>query len=266
MNKHQFNYQHIKPKTLNQNWQLLKKEVLDLNNCDLSSPEILEQYIDKVNEFDVLVQQMDDWFYIKSLQNTKDEKAQKEKSNFDLNLQPFYKKQRKRIDLKILESPFFEALIKEQPLYKILQEKIKHEQLEVVEKDNDLDNKISETVTLYNKELATMNIEIDGEQIFTLAAISKVKDANREKRKSRYYAILKKESEFIETFNTIYDQQIKLRTTKAKAMGFANYRDYNWWEKKCTDYQPEDVDNSVIQLKTYLYRYNKDLLIYKSKH
>jgi len=95
-----------------------------------------------------------------------------------------------------------------------------------------------------------MNVEIDGENIFTLAAMGiKLKDTNREKRKHQYYLIRNKEIEFVDTFNNIYDEQIKLRTAKAKSMGFSNYRDYNWWEKKCIDYKPGDIEDFCNSIK-----------------
>jgi len=89
MNKYQFKYKYLNPELLNENWELLKNELTILKDFKLSSLETLEQFIEKVNEFDVLIEDMDSWFYIKSLQNSKDEKVQKEKNNFEINLMSF---------------------------------------------------------------------------------------------------------------------------------------------------------------------------------
>ncbi len=93
----------------------------------------------------------------------------------------------------------------------------------------------------YNEITASARIELDGET-YNLSTIGKIAiDLDRDRRKkavTAQYAFL---GEHKEKIDAIYDELVKLRTEKARKLGFPSYTEFRYIEFGRVDYNADDV-------------------------
>ncbi len=243
MQEYTFDYQHLDANSLKADWKKLRDAISKIADVKITTIQKLEVFIDTLNEYDILVTDLDMGNYIASMQNTKDDLVKAKQQEIEDHILPLFKTQKKLAATKILSSTYLEELLQKSPEYLLFKQQLEAK----VDRENNatedqLSGMITKKIMEYNDELAKMTVHIDGHDLYTVIAfMTKLKDKDRDQRKRKYEQIIQKEDEFTDIFNDLFDELLKLRTAQAKADAYSNYRDWNWQYKNCTDYTPEDV-------------------------
>ncbi len=262
-----FNYKHIDPVLLKSDWQTLAKEINGLPIAKLDSVESLELFIERVNEFDVLINEIEGRYFIRSLQNSKNKELSSTKEEFQSLIVAPFKKIRKASDANILNNSYFISLVNEQPIFEVLYKKLKHEN-DLKEKDvSEIDKRIRSKVNEYDTLLSEMTMTIDGKKkplVFALGSI--LKNPDREERKEGYKKVQEIKDQHVNKIDEIYDSLIALHTQKSTELGFPNFRDFKWYENNKT-YTPketadlcESIKEVFIPIQKQMNNWRKELL------
>ena len=138
----------------------------------------------------------------------------------------------------IFNSKFKDELIKEfgKHLFDLIECELLFDDRAVpyIQKENAL-------VTQYQKIIADSQIEFDG-NVYTITQMTPLlQNMDSDKRKGAYEALWEFFNKNQDKFDEIYDKLVKVRTEKAKALGFNNYIELRYKELKRTDYNAKDV-------------------------
>lgn len=254
--KMKFKYKHINPVLLKSDWIALRKEINSLSSKAVNSIKSLEMFIERVNELDILICEISERYYVQVLQNSKNKEIASLKKEFQSSVRAPFEQLRKSINSNILNSPFFISLIEQKPSFEVLYKKLKHEHV-LKDKDvSDLDKQITLKVDEYDALLAEMTIDIDGKKtpmVFALAG-----NPDKEKRKAISQKVNAIKQQHANQLHEIFDSLIALRTAKAVALGFPNYRDLKWHENNQT-YTPNDTAELCNSIKEVFIPFQKQI-------
>lgn len=255
----QFNYKHINPVLLKSNRTALTKEINSLSDIAFHSISALEIFIERVNELDVFIWERRARYYIQSMQNANNKEAASLKKEFHSSVVTPFEKQRKSTYSNILNSPFLSALIARKPSFEILHKELKHQDFLKDKDASELNKQIALKVEEYDALLAEMTIDIDGKKtplVFALTSASRT--ADKEKREAIQQRVKAVRQQYAKQLHEIFDSLIALRTEKAIALGFPNYRDFKWHENKQT-YTPNDTEVLCNSIKEVFIPFQKEI-------
>jgi len=254
-----FNYKHLNPDTLKSDRLSLTKEISALSDTEINSVNSLEQFIERVNEIEVLINETDERLCIKALLDSKNVEAASLKNEFQSSvIDPFWKQQ-KLANLAIVNSPFLPSLVEKKPVFKILQNKLKHNDILKDKDASDIEKKIFSKVDEYDVLLSEMTIDIDGKQMPLVFALSdKLRNTDREKRRAIFEKVQAIKQQYVGQLDELYDALLELRNANAISMGFPNYRDFRWHQKN-RSYSPKDSADLCNSIKEVFIPIQKEI-------
>ena len=221
-----------------------------------------EAAIDTINKLRFDFQTMQTLVSIRHSINTKDKFYDKEKTFFDENGPRFEQLNNKFY--KALSNAKFVNELKEKKgalLFQQAEQSLRTFNdaiLEDLQKENSL-------VSKYDKLMASAEIDFEGEirNLSQMAPFSQHKDRDTRRRASA--AISKFFSDHEETFDDLYDELVKVRSTIAEKLGYENFIELAYDRLGRLDYGPDDVANYRKQVKETIVPYVKTLVERKGK-
>lgn len=214
--------------------------------------ESAQEQNEAMNEINRLRNSVDTMFnicYIRHSIDTNDEFYKDEQDYLD-ELAPNVEGLVTKYYESLLESPFRNDLENKwgKQLFALAEAQLKTFKPEIVpllQKENKLS-------TEYTKLVASAKIQFEGEDR-TLAQIEPfTQSQNRNMRKKASEARFAFFAEHEDTFDSIYDQLVKVRTEIAHKLGYSNFVELAYYRMFRTDYNAEMVANFRQQVKDYI--------------
>lgn len=260
-----FEYTLIDPKLLKSDWATLEKEIAGLSKAAFESVADAKQFVNWVNELEVLIEEIEAWHYIKCMQDSKDIQVASLKQQFQQSVASVFRKNKTLAYQRLLKSPQFAALVEQEPSYRILQKQIAHEQALPAEDVSAIDAKITAQVDAFNALQAQCKVSIDGETMpAIIARVTKLTSGDREQRRQVYNKIAQAYDAYTEDFERIYEILIELRTQKAQQLGFANFRDWKWQDRNF-QYKPADTADLCNAIKEEFMPVQKEINLWRQE-
>ncbi|AKI96599.1 M3 family oligoendopeptidase [Kosmotoga pacifica] len=220
-------------------WENVEAELKTLKAFEISSPEDLEEFLERFSELYMILQEQLAWRYIRMTCKADDEQLRKEYSNFYANV--FSKAEPYRIELmkKYYESPHKARLDRNR--YAHL-DKLVSNRIELFREENlPLEIKEKELSSKYGSIIGSLTVSYRGKE-YTLMQLSKFQqDPDRSVREETWKLMMNKLSTVRDTLEELFDELKAIRIPQAKNAGFDNYRDYMHKKKNRFAYSVEDV-------------------------
>ncbi len=179
--------------------------------------------------------------------NTRDEFYNAEMDYYD-NTMPLFTQLENEYKKAMLDSPFrqdAEKLINPRVFkaFEISQKTFSPEVIEDLQKENAL-------VTKYSKFMGELVFDFEGEKMPLSVLRGKLEADDRETRKKAAEAIGKTMQENSESFDSIFDELVKIRTTIARKLGYDNFVELGYYRMGRVDYTKEMVSNFRKSIET----------------
>lgn len=221
------------------NWSTLEHYFSDLIKRDIQSQDAFNKWLHDISEMEAVLEEDLAWRYIRMTINTKDEQLSNAYKLFVTEIQPQIAPLEDKLNRKMMESPFVEAL-EDREDYFIMFRKIRKE-LELYREENvDLFAQLSNETQEYGALSGAQNIEHEGTKLTMQQASLLLKKQDEELRKNVFTKIANRRREDTEKFNELFDRLRKLRQQVAKNAGFENFRDYKMIAMGRFDYDIND--------------------------
>jgi len=257
---------HLQLDTTYDTWASLQDYANQLDTRHINSVDDLALFLEQMNELDVVVGEQYAWNYIKLVQYTDDEKLKEKKQHFEKDVWENYELIKGKLRKKLLASPFLSELIERRPELQFMMQEMQVEQRTFSEKNTAIESEISKLVDENNTLRAAIRIPIDGEEMTVMHAMQKLKNPDRNIRKTAHLAIQKRIDEATPQFQDIFDKMVQLRHQMANNSGYANFRDYMWDKRKKMYYSPEQMEQFSHSIQNHLMPIYLDLLEKRRTH
>ncbi len=248
------------------------------DDADLGDPEVVESLFDKLaglalegregleswllkwSELASAIQEEEATRYIRMTLQTDDEDREKDFMHFVENISPRIKPRQHQMAKKFLESPFVAELDPDR--YGVLIRDLKNEVSLFREENVALQTEDEKLSQSYQKTIAAMTIEWEGEEITLQRAAKYLEVTDREVRRSVWERITERRLKDAEKLDDLYDEMIRIRTRIAQNAGFENFRDYAFKARGRFDYGVSDCENfhaAIKEVVVPLYREREEL-------
>lgn len=219
-------------------WNQIQPYYRALSERDLSSLEDLEQWMRDRSELESALAEELGWRYIHMSRDTGSEEASGAYRKMIAEVLPKVAPEEHALNLKLVESTFFEELDHE--TYRIYTRGVVN-QIELFREENiPLQTELAELAQEYGAITGAMSIEWKGESITLQQAGVMLRENDRELREKVYRLIQGVRMGKKDELNQLFDRLIAKRAEVAVNAGFDNYRDYKFRELGRFDYGPED--------------------------
>lgn len=210
----------------------------ELKNRELLTAEDLEKWLADESELSSIV------FEEKALRNvlytTQTDNAQYERDylRFVQDLEPRIKVGRSELDKKFVACPAVDSLPME--YYRVLV-RSRSNSVSIFRPENvELEKRDEELAQRYQKICAAMTVHFRGEERTMQQMDRFLEETDRASRFEAWHMAESRRLSDIEALDSIYDEQINIRTSIARNAGFDNFRDYSFRKFERFDYSPED--------------------------
>lgn len=221
-----------------ENWETLEKELKLLMDFEVSSPQALVEFWEKVSELTKILEDKGAWLYI-NMTRYADKPEYKNAFN-DFMSQIIAKAEPHFFQLKkkFYDSSFRKDLSEK---YQHLSEIIANE-IEMFREENIvLAVKEQEISATYGELVSKMTVDWDGEEKTIQQLSFFLNDKDEAVREKAWKLMYERYARDYEKINDIFDELKELRIKMAKNAGFDNYRDYMHKLKGRFSYTPEDL-------------------------
>ena len=219
-------------------WNQIQPYYRALSERELSSLEDLEQWMRDRSELESALAEELGWRYIHMSRDTGSEEASGAYRKMIAEVLPKVAPEEHALNLKLVESPFFEELDHE--TYRIYTRGVVN-QIELFREENiPLQTELAELAQEYGAITGAMSIEWKGESITLQQAGVMLRENDRALREEVYRLVQGVRMGKKDELNQLFDRLITKRTDVARNAGFDNYRDYKFRELGRFDYGPED--------------------------
>ncbi|MDZ4711432.1 MAG: M3 family oligoendopeptidase [bacterium] len=215
-----------------------------------------EQYeaLKKINEVRKDFDTMRSIASIRYTIDTEDKFYNSEHEYFD-NAGPVYSGFRKQLYAALLESEYADELKEHtgNELFEIAKRYMKTYSPEIIE-DLKLENRLA---TEYVRLIASAKITFEGEERNIAGMAPFLESMNREVRKNASETKWKFFEDNEESFDRIYDELVKVRTSIAKKLGYENFIQLAYDRMDRSGYYPEDIAKFRDSVKTFIVPVNE---------
>ncbi|HMP99758.1 MAG TPA: M3 family oligoendopeptidase [Cyclobacteriaceae bacterium] len=220
-------------------WQDLQSYFERLLLADINDPETLKHWLKQRSELESVIAEDMAWRYIRMTCFTDNKTYSDAYQYFVQNIQPEIAPYSDKLNKKVAESDYLNALSKESG-YDIMIKNLRKE-IEIYREENiPLFTEITTETQKYAQISGDMSVELDGKELTLQQAAVLLMDTNRAKREEVFGKIahrrLADKVKLDELFNTL----IALRHQVALNAGFQNFRDYMFKALGRFDYTPQD--------------------------
>lgn len=219
-------------------WSRLEPLFRDLLDRELKTKKQIEKWLRDLSELEACVDEEGSRRYIAMTRNTSDEEIEKAYLHFITEIEPKLKPWSDKIHRKYLESPARSKL--DPGRYLVFDRDVENDVKLFREENVPLQTEDDQLRQRYQKLCGSLTVQFDGEERTMPQMRKYLEVTDRSVREAAWRTTADKYLEHREEFDSIYDQQIRLRDLIARNAGFANYRDYMHQAKGRFDYTPQD--------------------------
>jgi oligoendopeptidase F len=220
-------------------WENLKPYFDTLINTEVSSVDILKQWLHDRSELESVISEDMAWRYIRMTCYTENEEYRKAYQDFIQNIQPEIAPISDQLNKKAAASPFLETLAKKEG-YDIMIRTLKKEIEIFREKNVPLYTEINTETQKYAQISGAMTITWEEKEITLQQGSVVLMSTDRAKREAIYHLITTRRLQDKETLDKLFTQLIDLRHQVSVNADFENFRDYMFRSLGRFDYTPQD--------------------------
>ncbi len=220
-------------------WVELKPYFDKLLERPITSAADLRQWFRDRSELESAISEDLGWRYIKMTCYTEDKALLDKYQDFVQNIQPEIAPVSDQLNRKAAESPYLDALSKEEG-FAILIRNLRKD-IEIFREENvPIFTEINMESQKYAQLSGAMTIQWKGQELTLQQASVLLQETDRTVREEVYKLITERRLKDKEVFDSLYTQLIQLRHRVATNAGFYNFRDYMFKSYGRFDYTPKD--------------------------
>ena len=222
-------------------WETLEPFFKNLLNRNITSKEILEQWLKDISELEAVVSEDACWRQIKMTCDTTDKSLEDAFAYFCMEIQPQVQAYADALNKKLIACPFTQEL-DQQKFFTYLRSVKKN--IDLFREENiSILAEMSVQQQQYGAIAGKMTVEVN-EQEYTLQQAAKfLENEDRNLRKEVYLKINERRLQDDQLMQDLYSALIAKRHAIAVNAGFNNYVDYKFAELGRFDYTKEDCFN-----------------------
>lgn len=247
------------------NWESLEPYFKNLLDRDISTKEMLEQWLKDQSELEAAVNEDACWRQIKMTCDTENKTLEDAFNYFCMEIQPKIQPYTDKLNKKLINSPLLDELDSEKYFTYL---RSVRKSIELFREENiQLQAEIAVLQQQFGQITGAMMITVNGEE-YTLQQAGKFLESHdRKLREEVYLKIQERRLVDKPRLDELYDKLVSLRNNEAKNADFENYRDYRFKELGRFDYTKEDcyafhdaVKQHVLPLVNKIYERKKQRL------
>ena len=247
------------------NWEVLEPYFKNLLDRDISTKEVLEQWLKDQSELEAIVNEDACWRQIKMTCDTENKALEEAFNYFCMEIQPRIQPYSDALNKKLIHSPLLDELDQEK-YYTYLRNVRKS--IELFREENiPLQAEMAVLQQQFGQVTGAMTIMVNDKE-YTLQQAGKFLESHdRKLREKVYLKIQQRRIADKEKLDELYDKLISLRNKESQNADFENYRDYRFKELGRFDYTKEDcykfhdaVKQHVLPLVNKIYSNKKQQL------
>ena len=243
-------------------WESIQNYFEELSNRILNSKEEYVKWLHDKSELEAVLEEDAAWRYIKMTIDTRDVNLSNAYTFFVTKIQPELAPFEDKLNKKLVDSPYFESLNKEEP-YRIYFRSVKTA-LELFREENiPLEAELNEKSQLFGSISAAQSIEHDGNILTMQKASALLKETNEELRRTIFEKMAIRRRKDIHSLDQLFTELIDKRHQIARNAGFDNFRDYKFLALGRFDYTKEDCFNFHKAIKSQIVPLVKEIQLEK---
>jgi oligoendopeptidase F len=220
-------------------WESIQNYFEELANRPTNSKEEYVKWLHDKSELEAVLEEDAAWRYIKMTIDTRDEKLSNAYTFFVTKIQPELAPFEDRLNKKLVDSPYFESLNKEES-YRIYFRSVKTA-LELFREENiPLEAELNEKSQLFGSISAAQSIEHNGETLTMQKAAALLKETDEALRRTIFEKMSTRRRMDTDSLDGLFTELIEKRHQLARNAGFDNFRDYKFLAMGRFDYTKED--------------------------
>lgn len=245
-------------------WESIQNYFEELAHRSTNSKEEYVKWLHDKSELEAVLEEDAAWRYIKMTIDTRDEKLSNAYTFFVTKIQPQLAPFEDKLNKKLVDSPYFAALDKEEA-YRIYFRSVKTA-LELFREENiPLEAELNEKSQLFGSISAAQSIEHNGETLTMQKAASLLKETDEELRRTIFEKMSTRRRKDTDSLDGLFTELIEKRHQVAKNAGFDNFRDYKFLALGRFDYTKEDCFNFHKAIKSQIVPLVKEIQLAKLK-
>ncbi len=231
-------------------WESIEQYFENLTSRKLETESDFKLWLSDQSELDAILEENAAWRYIKMTINTKDKALSDDYTFFISEIQPKIAPYEDLLNRKLNDSPFSNALSKEDDSYKIMFRQVK-KAIELYKEENvSIISEVAEEAQKFGALSAKQSIDYKGETLTMQKASVLLKETDEEVRKLVFNKIANRRRDDIEAFDDLFNSLLKKRHQIALNAGFDNFRDYKMVAMGRFDYSVQDCFNFHSSVKS----------------
>ncbi|MCO4814641.1 MAG: M3 family oligoendopeptidase [Flavobacteriales bacterium] len=231
-------------------WESIEQYFENLTSRKLETESDFKLWLSDQSELDAILEENAAWRYIKMTINTKDKALSDDYTFFISEIQPKIAPYEDLLNRKLNDSPFSNALSKEDDSYKIMFRQVK-KAIELYKEENvSIISEVAEESQKFGALSAKQSIDYKGETLTMQKASVLLKETDEEVRKLVFNKIANRRRDDIEAFDDLFNSLLKKRHQIALNAGFDNFRDYKMVAMGRFDYSVQDCFNFHSSVKS----------------
>ncbi len=231
-------------------WESIEQYFENLTSRKLETESDFKLWLSDQSELDAILEENAAWRYIKMTINTKSKALSDDYTFFISEIQPKIAPYEDLLNRKLNDSPFSNALSKEDDSYKIMFRQVK-KAIELYKEENvSIISEVAEEAQKFGALSAKQSIDYKGETLTMQKASVLLKETDEEVRKLVFNKIANRRRDDIEAFDDLFNSLLKKRHQIALNAGFDNFRDYKMVAMGRFDYSVQDCFNFHSSVKS----------------
>lgn len=223
-------------------WDVLKPHFENLLERKVESVKALKKWFLDRSELESVINEDLAWRYIQMTCYTENEEYRKNYQFFIENIQPQIAPVSDKLNKKAADSPFLDALAKEEG-YDIMVRTLKKE-IEIFREENvPLYTEINMEAQKFAQLNGAMMVEIGGKELTLQQAAVILMSTDRSRREEAYQKITERRLRDKDTLDNLFSKLLELRHQVSVNAEFENFRDYMFKSLGRFDYTPQDCFN-----------------------
>lgn len=220
-------------------WDSLKPFYELLLTKEISSVELLKEWLLMRSELESIIAEDAGWRYIRTTCDTSNELYSEEYERYVADILPKLMPLSHQLDQKIIDSEYKQSFLEEVG-YDLLFESLEVNVRLYRPENIPLITKIQLKAQEYGKIISEMTVNVNGKEVTMQQAATYLESTDRNLRKEIYDKICAVRLKDKNTIDTLYNELIKDRDTLARNTGYNNFIDYSFVILKRFEYNSED--------------------------
>ena len=220
------------------NWESLEPFFKDLEEREISSPEMLEQWLKDASEIEAVISEDACWRQIRMTCDTDNKDLETAFNYFMMEIQPKVQPYADRLNRKLLNSPYSNGLDKVK--YFTYLRNVKKSIALFREENIPITAELNVMQQQFGIISGKMTIEVNGKEYTLQQAAKFLEDPDRSLREEVYHKINERRLRDREELDGLFSNLIEKRHKVALNAGFPDFRDYRFVELGRFDYTKED--------------------------